>query len=504
MKGFAVSSTASGTYQIKASDLFDTSRPLPASLKGVPAPPFMVPAILDAISESAYAAITAVVPDEADPYCARAAQESGATILTSDSDLLVYYLGDHGAVAFFSSLELKAGIRSSGSCSTIEAALCRPRDLARQLGLEDIQRLAFEMKEDPSLTLLTALGLARLPASKPPALQAFIDQYQTEPLKNDPPSIPLSPPTYSIMHKQFLDPQTSEFLLQATSNPQENLCFYLPTLLDSPPKSSAWTPSTPLRFLAYSYALSSAPNHHQHHSVSEYIRKGARITPSPIPLLSNPQIISSATALASRIQALKDTSPNLPTVMAWRLFAIHEILIWCSDAEKPSPPRSACARALTGTAAAGTWTWEDLHLSAQVQAVLYSLRLLKQTLATVPPPGIKSTDLAPFQRLSVVLTELPPIAQLLPSRLELLAQVPRGFDANVVVQTVVVITRGRASDNAEKGGRDILTEDAMEAPAWEEQKRRKGRKKGARAKQVEEKGLARVEAGNLFSALERA
>lgn len=464
----------------------------------------MVPAILDAISDSEYAAITEVVPDEADPYCARAAEGSGATILTSDSDLLVYDLGDCGAVAFFSSLELKAGIGSSDSCSTIDAAVCRPRGLARQLGLKDLQRLAFEIKEDPSLTFLTALGLARLPASKPAEVQAFIDQYQTEPLTINCPSIPPSLPTYSTTHKRFLDPQTSEFLLQATSNPQENLCFYLPTLLDSPPKTSAWTPSTPLRFLAYSYALASSPkHHHHHHSVSEYTRKGARITPSPIPLLSTPHLISCATALATRVQALKNISPNVPTVMAWRLFALHETLIWCSDAGKPSPSRSACMRALTGTAAAGTWMWEDLHLSAQIQAVLYSLRMLEQTLAAIPP-GIESTELAPVQHLSVVLSALPPLAQLLASRLELAAQVPRGVEAEIVVRTVVVMLRGRTGGNTEEDGRDVLMEDAVEAPAWEEQKRRKGRKRGVRGKEVGEKGVERGGGGNLFTVLDCA
>lgn len=147
--------------------------------------------------------------------------------------------------------------------------------------------------------------------------------------------------------------------------------------------------------------------------------------------------------------------------------------------------------------------WEDLHLSAQIQAVLYSLRMLKQTLATIPP-GIKSTKLAPFQHLSVVLTELPPLAQLLASRLELAAQVPRGFDAKIVVRTVVVMLRSRTGDNTEEDGRDVLMEDAVEAPAWEEQKRRKGRKRGVRGKEVEEKGVARGGGENLFSVLDCA
>lgn len=461
----------------------------------------MVPAILDAISNSKYAAVTEVVPDEADPYCARAAKESGGIILTSDSDLLVYDLGEFGAVAFFSSLELRTGTGSS-SCETIEAAVCRPRDLARQLALENVQRLAFEIREDPSITFLTALGLARLPESKPTELKAFLDQYQTDPSTINSPNVPPTLPTDSTIEKQFLDPQTSEFLLQATSNPQQNLCFYLPTLLDSPPKTSAWTPSNPLRFLTYSYALASSP--HQPHSVGKYSRKGSRIIPSSIPLLSTLQLISSATALLARIKALRTLFPDVPTTIAWRLFALHEILTWCSDVDKSPPSRTICTRVLTGTTtAAEMWTWEDLHLSAQIQGVLYSLRMLKQTLVNIPSMNIFTTP-SSFQSLLVVLHELPPLAQLLPSRLELAVQVPRGFDVGRVLDAMAGMLRTQSED-----GDGALRENVVETPEWEEQKRKKrsgkGKGKGkGRKREGGERGVKPVGGENLFSMLEYA
>ena len=442
----------------------------------------MVPAILDAISRSRYAALTEVIPDEADPYCATAAKGSGGVILTSDSDLLVYDLGDHGAVAFFNGLEL----HPSGNpkvCGTIEAAICRPADLARQLALENIQRLCFEIKEDPSITFLTALGLARLPVSKSAQLKEFLDQYST-PLLRSP----------STVQKGFIDPQISEFLLQATSpsNPYQPPNFYLPTLLDDPSKTSAWACSTPLRFFAYSYGLVRSTHRRHHDLVYEHIRKGTRIVPQPVVLHSEAELFTYAANLSARIKNIDHAFPDIAKIIQWRTLALHEILLWYSASDKTPPSISTLKRAMSGIANDQTWTWEDIHLSAQIHSILYSLRIISQTLTTISPPSA-TMDPECFKELQTLLTTLPPLSQLLPSRLELTQQISAHVNIEHISETLTTMTKTQNSSGDIRDGNAMPPSNVAREPEWEEPKRKK---KGSKARKRErEKGReAREEA----------
>ena len=51
------------------SHVFEAGSPTPHIFRGMIAPPFLVPALLGAISCSKYAAVSVVVPGEADVYC---------------------------------------------------------------------------------------------------------------------------------------------------------------------------------------------------------------------------------------------------------------------------------------------------------------------------------------------------------------------------------------------------------------------------------------------------
>src|SRR5262249_10214004 len=65
----------------------------------LPYNPFTVPTVIDAIRRSPrWANITHIVPGEADAFCAAAAAEAPRTVLTTDSDLLVYDLGESSVV----------------------------------------------------------------------------------------------------------------------------------------------------------------------------------------------------------------------------------------------------------------------------------------------------------------------------------------------------------------------------------------------------------------------
>ena len=501
-KGFPTSNSDSEPYQIKTWHLFDTSRLLPANLKSFPAPPFMVPAILDALSRSEYASVTQVVPDEADPYCARAAKESGGSVLTSDSDMLVYDLGDRGAVLFLNSLELLHPSPSSAEsflCEEIIASACRPSELMRRLDVESFQRLCFEIKENPSITFLTALKLAKLPLTKPQELRQFLEQYKTSFLSN---SLPTQICTQKVY---YLDPLISDLLHQTNPTTDQLLHTYLPTLIDDPSKTPAWTPSALLRFFAYTYASStSLDHHHKRQPAIEHRRKGTRIVAENILRLSDADSITYATTLSARMQALRNAFPDLPGALSWRLLALCEILAWHDDVGKKSPSTSILVRTLTGTAGR-IWGWEDIHLEAQVQGVLYSLRMVVQILQRISPEG-RFTDPGAFVELAAVLEGLPPLAELLPSRIALASQVPQGFDAEVVLDTLATLSRA-GDEIAEEGdvGHDQCIQKQNDSePRWEEPKKKKSGKKIRRDRRKEEEIVKREGGVNRFSLLDNA
>jgi len=78
----------------------------PEKLKGLPALPFLVPAVIEALNVSRFQEQTRVVPNEADVYCAKRASLNGGTIFTSDSDLLVYDMTEKTSVVLFKDIEL--------------------------------------------------------------------------------------------------------------------------------------------------------------------------------------------------------------------------------------------------------------------------------------------------------------------------------------------------------------------------------------------------------------
>ncbi|KAL8938978.1 MAG: hypothetical protein Q9216_003604 [Gyalolechia sp. 2 TL-2023] len=147
-----------------------TTNPLTPFHRLLPAPPFLVPAVLDALATSKYASVASIVPGEADPYCALAARdEGGGVILTSDSDLLVYDTGIHGSsVVFFNSIELFASETKAGHPnSVLRANIFHPPSISKRLNLPGLQRLAYEIKSDPSIGLSEALSRARRDVGDP-------------------------------------------------------------------------------------------------------------------------------------------------------------------------------------------------------------------------------------------------------------------------------------------------------------------------------------------------
>lgn len=432
-EGMHVPKCAFNPSPVTAPQLFDSLRSAPSSLRGVPTPAFLVPAVIDALQDSEYASITAVVPGEADPFCAGAASKCGGVILTNDSDLLVYDLGEQGAVAFFSQLELRRDDESSKKCEVFRTSISQPIEIAQRLGLEDLRRFSFELLRDPSISLTEIVKRAKQPVPEPLPVDVSRQKTFHDFCKD------YDPKTFDfgteLMEKvgsmrkaegsQFLDPRISELILTSSSSPS----IYLPLLIEDPSKAAAWNISRVLRHFAYS-CLKSQVSDSSPETILEYCRRGERIVPEVIQTFSKKKVISYTKQLAAGLETFSSLFCDFSSTINWRTFALSEILHHYAENQKKSPSRSALAYSITGHANRKI-SWHDIHLSAQMEAVLYSLRMLKQILnyprplpnsQTSDPRAKNSSSSNDSLRLRAILETLPPLNQLLPSRLELATQ----------------------------------------------------------------------------------
>jgi hypothetical protein len=134
---------------------------------------------------------------------------------------------------------------------------------------------------------------------------------------------------------------------------------------------------------SYTRILPISPSH-----VQEYKRKAQGISPQQLSIYSASAIQVSVRDLEAQIAAVlkwsesKDISPRL----LWSLFALSIVLAEVNIA----PPLPLVLRVLN---ADFDNTWAYIQLGARLQAVLYSLRMLKQVaavwLATTPPTKSK-------------------------------------------------------------------------------------------------------------------
>ena len=404
------------------SHVFEAGSPAPITFRGMIAPPFLVPAVLDAIACSKYAAVSVTVPGEADVYCAKAAREGGGIILTNDSDLFVHDLGSHGAFSLIYQAELRSN--EDEECQIVKLAIFRPKEIAERLGLPDLQRLAYVISRTREvLTLPEANILAkehRDIGSLP--FQEFLEEYATETSMIESQTFsPASLAKYTA-HVSLLDPRVSELMLQYTATKQDTVYMYLPYLIDDPSRSSAWLVSTKQRSFAYSI-----PRHFHDGQqkrprtiIAECHRRGSRIIAQQIFIPSPDDFRLQSSVLLAKIQDLVETLADYPEHVIWRAYALEDVYRWYLNNGKPPPSRETMTRLMSGLSKPNS-TWEDIHLSAQVQAVLYTLRMTQQILKY----AICTTEIGPpkpLKKLASILDALPPIAQLVPSGFELAAR----------------------------------------------------------------------------------
>ncbi|KAF5013540.1 hypothetical protein FDECE_463 [Fusarium decemcellulare] len=360
-------------------------------------PSFHVPAIIDALrSCPRYTELVRLVPGEADAYCAQHVLKSGATVLTSDSDLLAHNLGN-GRVSFFRDVYLDGQAR-------LRCASFSPAQICEKLKLSssaEISRLAYERKRSPHLSLPQILRDCAQPVADTTGYAEFCREY----LDHESASIPISGQG-SAIDIGSLDPRISELIIQlghpvGQENETAENKIFLPILLESPSRGSAWEQSTSIRQLAYTIARWIIPG--QESSIQEYRRVNGIIQKGRhVPMLTKEEAVSRAKDLVLSM-SMVSAEVQGDADRSWQILCLTLNIRHCYEDGKHSHLLQILEESLQKPTMKRV-SWDVLHFAAQLQAAYYSLRILKQVLSLAP-------IIESIPGLYDMLSSLPPLAR---------------------------------------------------------------------------------------------
>ncbi|KAK3703789.1 hypothetical protein LTR37_014235 [Vermiconidia calcicola] len=386
-------------------------------------PPFLVPAVVEALFSSRYAKCTWVVKGEADEYCAAAATKvwqngSPATVFTNDSDLIIFDL--HGAYVRISMIkELK--FHETEELKVAEVLEFEPAVMAR--GLDSLLPMAYLM-QDRNVSFEQAFSLATSNRAKLAGYQEFEARYlarRTVPYLEDLiycrrtgeylPQLDarIMEPIFQAQDYKPASPSQAEGMTPAhdTTSPagvvggQEKvqLHLYLPTLFEDPAKGSAWRVGEFSRRTAEVLILNSVSVPAV--SLLEYRRSGSIVHPAEIWKISKSEVEEQLTDCLSILRAYLQDEARLQGVSRWRLSVMKLGLQDLAGQGKALPSIESVKAVLSREPLS---TWGMILLSAVFQAQFYSLRMLKQVLQHEKQLGKKWED-------GGLLDDLPGIAE---------------------------------------------------------------------------------------------
>ncbi|KAK2001640.1 hypothetical protein LX36DRAFT_653140 [Colletotrichum falcatum] len=378
----------------------------------IPPPPFLVAAVADKLCQTTkYATLVRLVPGEADAYCAEDVLRKGGTILTSDSDLAIHDLKT-GAVAFFRDLH----IVSSDERVRLVGSKFSPSDIAKRLQLPEDQgmrRFGYELSKSSRPKFSQVLENCKGEVSDPEEFRSFCipyDALQTTDWSQVPVLSGIDNPT--------LDARLSEVVLQcvgylgvAKPPPRdagaEGCMMCLPPLLDCPARASAWDSSASIRQLAYSLTCLLRPGAVSH--VREYRRVYSGSNQGKhVAILPRPWIKDVMDTLLRTLSQAKSSLKHEGST--WPAMAIQMVLAYAQEEDKEEACLKSIRQVLSVAKDSNLVPWDVVHLSAQVQATLYSLRLLAQVLdllyVTKPEKPVQVS-----KQLRNLLATLPPLAE---------------------------------------------------------------------------------------------
>lgn len=403
-------------------------------LQNLPIPCFLVPAILESLRSSArYGRLTRLVAGEADPFCAQAVEIHGGTLITSDSDLLLYDLGPDGNVVFLNDISISdppsqalTTQESAGSAAqtrAISALVYNQHAILKNMGpksgRQDLLAFAYELSMGSYSSLAQwTVEAARTQQSNSDAedhdYQRFVARYQEPPVSWTP----------GIECLSFLDPRISEFVLSMSDDftiidpdlvgqSQRTPEFYLPQLLDRWDLRSAWTPGNRLRECAYEIC-GRRPNDDRP-TVIEYRRA---LSESPqgqeVHLSGGEHAVRSLGDQLSYISTFTQQPVLCPGNLRWIALCLCFELSDAYLEGKPSIAMRSWKKAALADYLLDPGDWDSIHLAAQIQGTLYSLRMLQQALKCCQaelvqrPEGLSTSDVETWLEH---LSSLPPLAE---------------------------------------------------------------------------------------------
>ena len=442
-------------------DHFSSSR----SSNALPAVPFLVPSVLDALAVSRFAKVARVVAGEADAFCALAAFEKGCLVLTGDSDLLVHDLGV-GAVVFLTDMNLQ----QEDYIENLSAKVFRPQQIARRLKIDSISRLAYELSEHAPLPLGEALRRARqdLEENDWVGHHMFAREYETACIVEH----EVVCHAKSGVEPTFLDPRVSEFVLQSLDVNRKVLNVYLPVLIEDPSRHSAWLISVGIRRLAYSLLLKSGT------CVNEYAREGLRIVPEQIDAWDFQQVQQFATQVSDQVRWATTTFRNMTQSSIWTTLCIAKIIAWYLKSERILPSVHAVKSILKGKS--GDFASDIAFLWNQVQGYMYSFRMLQQILSHMLLKFPESLT-KPVERLSLDIASFPKLGVLLASPLKEAQRQDTKKQIDLILQFAAP-------------EQSIQQKAALQE--WADLKQRKGRTQKEKAKGSSDNRKAQIEMSN--------
>ncbi|KAI8961383.1 XPG domain containing-domain-containing protein [Daldinia sp. FL1419] len=387
-----------------------------SSSDALPKPPFMVPAVLEALKSSEeWGPLVIVVPGEADMFCAQDVRENGGTLLTSDSDLLIQDLGPKGCVSFFWDIIPADPTSKESGMVAMKMSL---HDINNQLGLTNLGGLlhvAFE-KQKRNMSFDAALQKVRdshKDTLRSPEYQAFLERIGIRDY------IPSGHAILTVLSN--LDPRISEVVIQilclgevearspelyAKLRGPEALSIFLPILIENHDKKSAWTCSTNSRQIGYSILQSLTLQ--KYDAIIEY-RTLDPSTSSSGRQIKIPGLEETIENCAQLVATLEKLAVAFPSSLQWLAFAVYQDVEWSTSEDRYPPSAALLSKITNGPKIVEEYSWDLIHFTAQAQACLYSLRIAKQILGVVVH---MNQDLpASAYQLHNLLALLPPIGE---------------------------------------------------------------------------------------------
>ena len=365
--------------------------------------PFMVSAVKESLLRNRPSQVS-MVNDEADRACAYEASLTGCHVLTVDTDLLVYNIGD-AAVMWLNDVTLGGGHETSEP-RRLHIPYIRPRSLAQKWGLPTFNLLAYERSQNPRQNLPWIIRSAQVSLNarnqqESDSFEAFAQIYKSS-----------GDMVRAFTSKRAgLDPRLSEVAMQFSLSKKNMPSMYMNPLFEDPSRESAWSYGVLFRALAYSCLMQSERGQvkDQREFVMEHYRKGIKMG---ISVVLVPEIALYSAGLCKMIrQHETNVHQYLDTCYFWRSFALRHV-----QQEKEYRKKNLVSEdhilSLFGIFDERELVdWEIVHLHATIESVLYSLRMLKQALAVLLSDEAK-TCAANLKKLAPMLKTLPEISDL--------------------------------------------------------------------------------------------